>query len=397
MVKRLALALAVAATAGLAFNVAIASGKTFVVDRDLAQCPKADFVSIQAAVNAAAPGDTIKVCPDLYMEQVDVPKMLTLEGTTGVSKPTDCFEPVPADPTRDAIVQGLGHTFRLLADDIVVRQFVIQGALGGVVTSPLFSGYRIHQNVFQLNLDGLALESNGARQSRADHNCFRLNEGNPSHAVLAPGGGGTLTNTLIDHNDFFDNPEAVRLDGTGPGVTIAHNTSLADGVFINMDLTTEVTIHHNRATGNFFAILAAANAGSEISDNDFGEGFIGMQLGFGAANVGLDIEHNFVHGMTSMGISAIDVDGSLFSNNVLTGNGSHGLGLGAGSTGNQVEYNRADGNGEDGIRNSGTDNTFLRNHMHDNVEHDAHDDDRPANTWIGNKCETDSPPGTICE
>jgi hypothetical protein len=28
---------------------------------------------------------------------------------------------------------------------------------------------------------------------------------------------------------------------------------------------------------------------------------------------------------------------------------------------------------------------------------DARDDNRPANTWIGNHCQTDFPAGTICE
>jgi hypothetical protein len=35
--------------------------------------------------------------------------------------------------------------------------------------------------------------------------------------------------------------------------------------------------------------------------------------------------------------------------------------------------------------------------MFQNAEHDAHDDNRGANTWTGNHCRTDSPPGTICE
>ena len=56
-------------------------GKQIVVDKDKVQCPKANFTSIQAAVNAAKPGDTIKVCPDLYNESVTVNKpSLTLVG-----------------------------------------------------------------------------------------------------------------------------------------------------------------------------------------------------------------------------------------------------------------------------------------------------------------------------
>ena len=52
----------------------------------------------------------------------------------------------------------------------------------------------------------------------------------------------------------------------------------------------------------------------------------------------------------------------------------------------------------DGIRNRGTSsgNRFDGNHMSGNAEHDAHDENRAANTWAGNHCATDFPPGTIC-
>src|SRR5919201_3950238 len=41
---------------------------TIVVDNDFADCPQADFNSIQAAVAAAQPGDKILVCPGVYVE-----------------------------------------------------------------------------------------------------------------------------------------------------------------------------------------------------------------------------------------------------------------------------------------------------------------------------------------
>jgi TusA-related sulfurtransferase len=52
---------------------------TLFVDDDGAQCPGA-FSTIQAAVNAAAPGDTIHVCNGRYRESVDIQKSLILEG-----------------------------------------------------------------------------------------------------------------------------------------------------------------------------------------------------------------------------------------------------------------------------------------------------------------------------
>src|SRR5712692_2967709 len=44
-----------------------------IVDDDGLDCPNFQYMTIQAAVNAAMPGDTIKVCAGTYMEQVTIP------------------------------------------------------------------------------------------------------------------------------------------------------------------------------------------------------------------------------------------------------------------------------------------------------------------------------------
>src|SRR5689334_15954876 len=66
-------------------RVAPASASTLTVDKDHVQCPDAQFSSIEAAVQAAAPGDTVLVCPDTYDESVTIDKPLTLQGP-GVPK-----------------------------------------------------------------------------------------------------------------------------------------------------------------------------------------------------------------------------------------------------------------------------------------------------------------------
>src|ERR1700740_1179000 len=47
---------------------------TIVVDNDFAECPQADFNSIQVAVAAAQPGDKVLVCPGVYTETVLIEK-----------------------------------------------------------------------------------------------------------------------------------------------------------------------------------------------------------------------------------------------------------------------------------------------------------------------------------
>jgi hypothetical protein len=65
---RHALTAALACVAAAALAPATASASTWTVDDDKAQCPNAAFTSIQAAVDQAAPWDTVVVCDGLYLE-----------------------------------------------------------------------------------------------------------------------------------------------------------------------------------------------------------------------------------------------------------------------------------------------------------------------------------------
>lgn len=59
---------------------ASSSAATLMVGKSTAGCPTAQYANITAAVNAAAPGDQIDICPALYPEQLVITKPLTLRG-----------------------------------------------------------------------------------------------------------------------------------------------------------------------------------------------------------------------------------------------------------------------------------------------------------------------------
>jgi hypothetical protein len=411
-IKRVGILFIALAVALLAAASAPAGDReTLVVDRDGVQCPNADYTSIQAAVSAARPGDRIRVCPDTYNEAVVVNKPVVIEAT---SKPDigSCSSPAPADPTRNAIVDGVNFSFKLQANGVTVDGFVIQGnATSGIRTSDAYSGYVIRNNVAQSNsVSGLNLLSSGAHESRVTRNCLRLNDSGAQSEVDL---GSDLRNIRIDHNVTYQNRGGIDISGAGArsDVTIDHNTSSGEVVSFFIDNSTDSELSDNVSVFNQANSIAigGGNTGLEVSHNTIEPGAPGSGSGlfvevaygvpsFPAPNVDIEVTHNVVHGRTRgirvLNDSAVD---SVFAQNSTFDNLAEGMRIQAGNTRNLVAGNNSNRNGTYGIRLSGaTGNLLVRNSMFDNGVVDARDENRPSNTWRGNRCNTDDPPGTIC-
>ena len=116
MNKKLAILAVVAVIAALISFGGPALAATLVVDDDGVECPSPYSATIQAAVNAASPGDTILVCPGTYTEQVNVNKSVTVvEGFETQQTPTTF---------------GVGNDVIMVydADGVVVRNNKVKGA-----------------------------------------------------------------------------------------------------------------------------------------------------------------------------------------------------------------------------------------------------------------------------
>ena len=400
-------------------GVSNALAKDLVVDKDKAQCPKAGFTSIQAAVTAASPGDRIMVCPDTYLESVSVPKTLDIvaDPKTELAAEDSCLATPPAtpDPTKDAIVDGGAFSFNLGANNIKLDGFVIQGADFGVQTSSSFSGYDISTNLVQNNRadtgfsGGINLLSSGANASRVSMNCLLSNQ----EGVLSEIGP-LLKNARLDHNAGSGNDVLIDTSGSGAreDVTFDHNRSIDNGIGFLISNSTNSSIVHNYSQGNGNGVNAGgSNTGLVISHNTVVDSLgSGITLSatnsvpsFTGPNTGLEFTHNVVTG-SARGIRILPDAGlvnSRISHNDTSANVLFGILIEApettGNTGNTIDHNRADDNGDTGIYSMGAaGNSFLFNSMFGNEVLDARDDDRPSNTWSGNSCDTDSPPGTIC-
>ncbi|WP_165439962.1 right-handed parallel beta-helix repeat-containing protein [Micromonospora kangleipakensis] len=416
------------------------ASSTLVVDRDGVQCGNAEYISIQAAVDAAQPGDRIKVCPDLYAESVTVDKPLTLFGDPDAVDAVDCFQPTPsqlddADSARQVIIDPAGGGFTialaLRADDIEVAGIVVQGASVGVDASDRFSGYRIHHNLIRLNsLFGVDFGSAGPRQTRADHSCLRENRyglvseldddslwaSPPVADERSEWNQRDVRNARVDHNLTFRNVTGIDLAGPGhhDQLTIDHNVSREDGAGIALQNSNGSAILENdvaRASSSSIQI-GGATSDLTIDSNIVVNGRIGIIFTangfndrFRQTSHRVQVTRNTVRGMTFSGINANpgtaqepgDLHDSTVADNISTDNGRDGIVLFAGNSGNEVRGNVSERNGRNGIYAAGArDNTFIGNTALLNVAVDARDDNRPVNTWTGNQCVTDSPAGTIC-
>lgn len=399
MVTRSVAVLVGALVAVCGLGVAPAGASTLLVDDDLVQCPTATYTSIQAAVNVAVPGDTIKVCPGTYTENVMVTKSLTFLGAqAGKDGRSD-----RNNLAKESILNNPNGGFTGMAvSDVTIDGFTIQGqgatSKSGIDLSTFASGgsgYRILNNVIQNWWRGVGFNSNGTHQTVFQFNFIR---GRTNRTNDAPAGGiegNTLAvnNTLIDQNLFNANENsAVVIIEQSSNLTISNNQSVGDDTFV-----------------------ALFNANGPVRDRivyNTGTGFQGSALFFGGGNDGVVVDHNDLRSGSTRGIRfSLAFGGSastnmLITNNTVIGMAFSGLDAEAGALVNSTIYNNPhfDKNGQAGIhlRAGDSRNVIKGNSMRGNGTYDAQHESTgtgtagTANTWVKNSCATSSPAG-LCK
>src|SRR6478609_2370784 len=148
----------VAVAAALAPSSAFAS--TWTVDDDKADCPNARFTSIQAAVDQAAPWDTVAVCPGLYLE--------SSTPSSGNNSPSQTGSRNGLTITKPLTIKGAG------AGKVTIRPAAALGASlagtapylrdggGNVVTVSRQSGGASDDNEMTVTFSGVTIESPSA-------------------------------------------------------------------------------------------------------------------------------------------------------------------------------------------------------------------------------------------
>jgi parallel beta-helix repeat protein len=209
--------------------------------------------------------------------------------------------------------------------------------------------------------------------------------------------------------------DGIVVTGGSDGNNVHHNVSFNNTRPIGCGMSVgggsrDNRFHHNRTYGNVNAgillgggLLGPAGPGNVIAHNRIvdnpGHGILNAITG------GSRIRHNYIrhngfrtdrpgHGIF---LSGIGTTGVVVAHNRIRTSMLDGISLASADT-NTLARNHSQANGRDGIRlDAASDgNIIRRNHMRRNTEHDAHDENRPANTWTQNHCSTDFPSGTIC-
>jgi hypothetical protein len=189
-----------------------------LVDDDKVQCPTAQFSTIQAAIDAASPGETIRVCKGTYHEQLTIQKSLTLAADNSV---------VLSPTGMTANATGLTQSDQIAAAVLVQNAAFVR-----------ISGFRIYGAENQISecsprLIGVLFQD---ASGRIEHNAvrhFRLNSdpgcqsGNAIEVETSAGGNSIVTISDNSVDDYQKN--GITANETGSSVTIDGNTVVGIG------------------------------------------------------------------------------------------------------------------------------------------------------------------------
>jgi parallel beta-helix repeat protein len=425
-------------------NTAAAASTLWVNDNDPnlgiyappgSSCNDPGFQTIQSAVNAAASGDTINVCPGTYPEQVVI---------FGVAKNNVRLRSVAvwqAIIKAPAVLQPQGLSNSIVrvdqAQNVQILAFTITGPGSGVCDTPtaLDFGVKVHGGG---SADIFGNHITQIRDNPVFPGCQSGTAVQVGREFEATTGSARIIGNVID--DYNKNGVTVddgpshaeiafnRIIGVGPTMVTAQN-----GIQISRDAT--ANIRHNFISDNDYTgapdvatgILLFQSQVVTVDKNMVnlnGAGIVGFEGAPGTA-----VTNNHVRASTYDGIALQDLSEQLVQMNKSSDNLGPGISLyGAsqntitmnlvrdnsgtgilldssaptfGSNENSVRDNVVILNGTtglvpdetDGIRiNLGsTANTIASNNLSKNITHDCHDGSS-GNTWTGNHAETSFPP-----
>jgi parallel beta-helix repeat protein len=364
--------------------------------------PARPYRTIQAAVNAARPGDMVRVDAGTYQEQVVIgpgKNGITLQSAQPLAAVIQA-PPVMASPK--AVVEDSG------AQNVALLGFTVTGPGGGPSDSIEY-GVRVDGGG-SMNISGNHItQIHDTPFGGSDDFGVGILVG---RAAEGQTGTATISNNAIDDYQkagvVVDNAGSSArvfsniITGVGPTAAVAQiGVQVSNGATGTVDAN---TISQNISTSPFFAavgVLVFNSSGVQVTRNQLSSNDVGVYVLGGSFNV---VAQNQISQSTDDGI---DLDGTTraqVTNNTVTGSGVDGIALFDNSTMNTVSSNTSQNNGHDGIfvDAGSVFNTFTGNRMSGNGNLDAEDltagsqTGGTGNSWSANMCTTDNKGGALC-
>jgi len=286
-----------------------------------------DFPTIQSAIDAASPGDTIKVLPGTYTEQLTISKSLTIIGsgqTVTIVKAPDVLEPG---------ILGIPNIIEISdSATVTMKGFTIKGVEGDSCgTSPLdgLTAVSVQEDA-TIHLDSSAIDGCNFVAVRVGFPFFLPGGPQVGHA--------TITRTEVDNYRFTGIAaftEGSTLTVSRSSVVAAEAPEIAGQVGIVFEFGAKGIITYNKVSENLcnnpacgpdllneiqsFGIIAlGADEGSVISYNDVSSNDGGIAV---AGNSGCcKIDHNVLTNNRFVGVVVQDGEHTISNTKISGGN-----------------------------------------------------------------------------
>jgi hypothetical protein len=226
-------------------------------------CSTASYSSIDAALQAASPGDTVYVCPGTYDEQVSISTSqvtLTGSGTSSVIEPSSVTSPLPTDlDTRAALVAIIDVTPG--TKGVTIENLALDGSL--LSTSSAVSGNGC------ANPDFVGVAFQAASGTVSDLSVANVElppdsfycASNPVVSVFVQSGPSGSADVTISDNVITSYKNAIGCEDLGTGCTITGNVITG---------TADLPVHGPGYNGVEVLTGAAAHIdANRISENDY--------------------------------------------------------------------------------------------------------------------------------
>lgn len=307
-----------------------------ISDKDIivAQDGSGDHTTIQRAIAAADRGETIRVRPGRYEEQLYIDKNISVVGDgprdeivvvpTGVLQEPDANQPNGAINVRGASAQIVGLTIRDERErdrccGPVVGEVVVDGSaepvLEGLAVEHIRVGDRSRAVVRGNDVDMITVEAISSPTIEANR-VSHITVGDPSDDE---DGRGRVQSAVVIDNDVSD---SLSIGGSGTLVEANRIASLIDegiGTLITendlgqVDLNgIDSVVHDNRIGGDYGIFVGGTGSDITIEDNDVA----GRWLGIGTAGSGhVTIRGNTVRG-SDVGLLVASQDADITGNDL---------------------------------------------------------------------------------